>query len=92
MDMSSIGKCGMSNCTYNAAGDCRTPGITVGPHAECHTFVPASARAGFKDVKGGIGACQAAYCKYNDMLECKASSVHVASHDLHADCATFAPK
>jgi hypothetical protein len=92
MDMSMIMKCTTANCAYNAGGICHTLAITVGPHAECNTFVHASARGGFKDIKGGIGACLAADCKFNEKLECKASSVNVAGHEKHADCETFVKK
>jgi hypothetical protein len=92
MDMSMINKCTMSNCAYNASGMCHTPGITVGPHAECNTFVHASARGGFREVQGGIGACLASDCKFNDKLECRATNVDVGSHEKHADCETFRSK
>jgi hypothetical protein len=92
MDMSMITKCTMSNCAYNAGGMCHTLGITVGPHAECNTFVHASARGGFREVQGGIGACLASDCKFNDKLECRATNVDVASHEKHADCETFRAK
>lgn len=90
--MSMIMKCTMSNCAYNSSGLCHTPGITVGPHAECNTYVHASARGGFKDIKGGVGACMASDCCFNDKLECQAPGIDVAGHDRHADCETFAPK
>ena len=92
MEMIGISKCNMSTCAYNKEGNCRTLGITVGPHAECNTYVHASARGGFPDVKGGIGACMASSCKFNEQLECRASSVSVATDDKHADCATFKAK
>ena len=92
MDMNLILACSMSKCAYNASGMCHTPAITVGPHAECGTFVHASPRAGFKEVNGGIGACQAADCTFNDKLECMAPSVKVVGHDRHADCSTFCAK
>lgn len=92
MDISQIAKCDMSSCAYNTSGLCRTLAITVGPHAECHTYNHGSSKGGFKETKGGIGACLASDCKFNDRLECAAPNVNVASHDRHADCETFQPR
>jgi len=89
MDMSQIATCNMSTCVYNKENRCRTPGITVGPHAECNTFSHASGRGGIDDTKAGVGACLAASCKYNTQLECKAPNINVATHDRHPDCMTF---
>jgi hypothetical protein len=92
MEMSKILACDMSNCVYNKENRCHTMGITVGPHAECNTFSHVSARGGFDEVKGGVGACLASSCRFNDRLECKAPDIDVASHDRHPDCKTFQPK
>jgi hypothetical protein len=92
MDMTVISECSMSNCAYNKEGSCHTLGITVGPHAECNTYVHHSTRGGFPGVQGGIGACLASSCQFNDKLECKADEVDVTSDDKHADCATFKKK
>jgi hypothetical protein len=92
MNMTGISKCAMSKCAYNSEGSCHTPGITVGPHAECNTYVHHSSRGGFQEVKGGIGACLAASCKFNDKLECQAPAVNVTSDDKHADRSTFEKK
>jgi hypothetical protein len=92
MNMTEISKCGMSVCAYNKAGSCHTLGITVGPHAECNTYVHHTSRGGFPEVNGGIGACLAASCRFNDQLECRAPDVKVASDDKHADCTTFEKK
>jgi len=89
MDITCISKCSMKNCAYNMDGLCRTPAITVGPHAECITYVHASSRGGFNDVSGGIGACLAADCKFNERLECRAPEIDVTSHGKHADCETY---
>jgi hypothetical protein len=79
----------MENCAYNMDGLCHTLAITVGPHAECNTYVHASSRGGFSEVIGGIGACLAADCRFNDRLECSVPEIHVSSHDKHADCEAF---
>lgn len=92
MNMTVISKCDMSNCAYNKDGGCHTLGITVGPHAECNTFVHASSRGGFPEVKGGIGACLASSCKFNNKLECQAVDVNVSTDSKHADCTTFQQK
>lgn len=92
MKMTEISKCSMSVCAYNKEGSCHTLGITVGPHAECNTYVHHSTRGGFPEVKGGIGACLASSCKFNDKLECQAAEVSVNTDDKHADCATFETK
>jgi hypothetical protein len=55
MKMIEISKCSMSTCAYNKDNSCHTIGITIGPHAECNTYVHASSRGGFPEVKGGIG-------------------------------------
>ena len=92
MNMASFSKCNQSTCAYNKDESCHTLGITVGPHAECNTYVHASSKGGFPDVKSGIGACTASSCKYNDKLECQASKVDVAVDAMHADCKTFQVK
>ena len=92
MNMTAISKCNMSTCAYNKEGACHTLGITVGPHAECNTYVHASSRGGFPDIKGGIGACTASSCKFNEKLECQASQVDVDVDAKHADCKTFQMK
>jgi hypothetical protein len=91
MEMSKIRGCSMFTCAYNRDDMCHTAGITVGPHAECFTYVHASPLAGFPELKGIIGACQASNCKFNKNLECQAPAVDVAEHDRHADCDTFEP-
>jgi hypothetical protein len=92
MNMTGISKCNMTTCAYNKESSCRTPGITVGPHAECNTYVHASSHGGFDDVKAGVGACTAAGCKFNKKLECQAPKVDIAVDEKHADCTTFAQK
>lgn len=91
MDMTRIAKCNASTCAYNMDSLCRTPGITVGPHAECNTYNHASSRGGFPEVKGGVGACLDSNCKFNRQMECQAPNINVASHNKHADCETFEP-
>lgn len=90
MDMTSVANCNMSSCAYNSSAMCHTRAINVGYHAECNTYVHASAAGGLKDVSGGIGACLAANCKFNNRLECTASGIEVAGHQGHADCLKFA--
>jgi methylmalonyl-CoA mutase cobalamin-binding subunit len=89
MDMTCIDNCSIADCAYNKEGKCHTMAITVGSHAECNTFVHASARGGFDDVNGGVGACQTEDCVFNERLECQASVIGVSGHDRHADCKTF---
>ena len=89
MDMVQILKCNMSTCAYNMYDVCHTPGINVGPHAECNTYTHGGSGGGFQEVKGGIGACFASNCTFNDQLECGAMDINVASHDRHADCEIF---
>ena len=92
MNMSGIASCNVSSCTFNAGKKCRTMGIGVGHHAECKTYTHASAKGGYKEVVGGVGACQAAECKFNDMMECTADNIDVVGHDIHADCDKFCLK
>jgi hypothetical protein len=92
MDMVKIRACSVNVCAYNREKQCRTMAITVGPHAECNTFIHASPRAGFPEISGGIGACQASSCKWNSSLECQAPAVNVATDERHADCRTFEQK
>ncbi len=92
MDMVSISKCSMADCAYNKDGKCHTHAITVGEHAECHSYVHASSRGGYKEINGAVGACHAMDCRFNDELECHAPVIDVADHDKHADCATFVKK
>ncbi len=89
MDMTPILACNMSTCAYNMNYVCHTPGINVGPHAECNTYIHASSKGGLQEVEGGIGACLASDCKFNERLECQASNISVANHERHADCETF---
>ncbi len=89
MEMIDIKTCNVSNCAYNWQNMCHTPGINVGPHAECNTFNHGSRRSGFNEVQGGVGACIASDCKYNQQLECKAPGIDVKTHSEHADCDTF---
>lgn len=91
MEMSQISTCSMLSCVYNKDNRCHTPGITVGPHAECNTYRHASSRGGFAEVNGGVGACTAADCKFNDRLECKAPNIAVDTHNAHPDCKTYQP-
>ena len=51
MNMVAISNCNMSSCAYNKDACCHTLGITVGPHAECNTYVHASSRGGFSEIK-----------------------------------------
>ena len=92
MKMVTISKCNVSTCAYNKGESCHTLGITVGPHAECNTYVHASSRGGFPGIQGGIGACLTSNCKFNDKLECQAAEVVVAVDDKHGDCQTFQMK
>ncbi len=89
MNVTQILACDMSNCAYNTNYICHTPGINVGPHAECSTYTHGSSKGGFQEVTGGIGACLASDCKFNERLECQAPNIGVANHDRHADCKTF---
>ncbi len=89
MDMTQILACNMSACAYNMNDICHTPGINVGPHAECNTYTHGSSKGGFRDIKGAIGACLASNCTFNTLLECCAPDINVAGHDRHADCETF---
>jgi hypothetical protein len=92
MEMVQIAMCSVANCAYNKNNMCHTPGINVGAHGECNTYIHASGKGGFSDVKGRVGACLAAGCKFNEELECSASHIDVAMHEEHhADCETFHP-
>jgi len=87
--MTGIIECGMSNCVYNKNRLCHTPAITVSAHAECGTYSHASAKGGFEEVNGGVGACLTSDCRFNHQLECSAPEISVVAHDRHADCRTF---
>lgn len=89
MNMTAISKCNMASCAYNKDDSCHTLGITVGPHTECNTYVHASRRGGFAEIKGGVGACMASNCRFNKKLECQADKVDIVIDDKHADCQTF---
>lgn len=82
----------MQNCVYNKMGCCRTPGITIGAHAECNTYSHASAKGGFDEVVGIVGACLNSGCKFNDQLECVSRTICVTVHGRHPDCQTYRPK
>ncbi len=51
MDMTEILECNESTCVYNMNDACRTPGINVGPHAECNTYTHESSKGGFQKVE-----------------------------------------
>ena len=90
MEMTLISECNLETCAFNKNRMCRTWGITVGPHGECNTFVHASARGGFPEIHGGLGACLASNCQFNVSLECRAANVKIALDDeKHADCKTY---
>ena len=89
MEMSTIRKCSMSSCAFNMSDACHTLGITVGPHAECNTYVHGSIEGGSLDIEAGVGACLTSDCKFNDKLECHAPGIDVGGHAVHADCETF---
>ena len=90
MEITKVAQCDMFTCAYNRDQMCHTVGITVGPHAECNTYVHGSPQ-GFPEVVAGIGACLASNCKFNKNLECQAPKVDIINHDRHADCETFQP-
>ena len=89
MKMSPVQTCKMSNCAYNRKNECTTMAINIGAHSECNTYIHGSARGGFPDARGGIGACLAAECRHNNNLECAAPGITVDNHYRHADCCTF---
>ena len=91
MDISMIFSCNSKICAYNTDGNCHTVGITIGPHAECRTFVCRNTKAGFSTTMGVIAACQAADCSFNQDLECHASLVNVDGNKP-AGCSTFYAK
>ncbi|MBI2860405.1 MAG: DUF1540 domain-containing protein [Chloroflexi bacterium] len=91
MGITPVSTCNASICAYNQQNLCHTPGINVGPHAECHTYNYGNAKGGFPEMKGGIGACLASDCRFNQQLECKALHIDVVTHDSHADCRTYQP-
>lgn len=90
MEMSTVESCSQDACSYNEDSDCTTPGINVGPHAECATYVNSGMDGGAGDgATSGVGACVATECEYNEDLECVTPTIRVGSHEIHADCLTF---
>ena len=92
--MTPIAVCNMTDCSYNSNSRCHTPGINIGPHAECDTFNYShnAAKSGIKEASAGVGACTTADCTFNKQLECHAPDISVAAHSGHPDCRTFRPK
>jgi hypothetical protein len=80
MNITLIANCGISACACNKQDSCHSLGITIGPHAECNTYVHASSRGGFPEIKGGIGACTASSCKFNNKLECQSPKVNCSGY------------
>ena len=94
MEMTPVTVCNMAACAYNIDNRCHTPGITVGPHAECDTFSHSytAVKSGTKEASAGVGACTTADCTFNKQLECHAPDISVSAHSGHPDCRTFRPK
>lgn len=90
MEMSTVDRCDVGDCSYNSGGGCRTMAINVGPHAECSTsFKGGNLKGGTDGTSPGVGACVSVDCRYNSSLECLAEDIDVTGHGGHADCRTF---
>ncbi len=95
LDMPKIQNCGVTNCSYNTNGGCRTAAITVGSHSDplCDTFYTSKHKGGINGIAGVVGACRQETCHHNQNLECFApSGISVIHTTGEAQCATFRGK
>jgi len=91
MEMVRIIQCDATDCAYNQNSQCHAMAITVGNGMDhkCDTFTMGTAKGGFPDVIGGVGACKATSCKHNTSLECQAPGIKVGREGGIVDCLTF---
>lgn len=91
IEMPNVSACEVTDCAYNADGNCHARAITVGDgvHAACDTFLPSTAHTRQVLRIAGVGACKVTGCVHNDDYECQASAIRVGRHEQHADCKTF---
>lgn len=88
-DMTTIQRCSVSACSYNADSACHAGAITIaGDNAHCGTFVEISFRAD-TDRNGQVGACHRSECRWNEKLACTAASVQIGAGADVADCLTY---
>jgi hypothetical protein len=94
VEMSDVRACDASSCAYNVEEHCHAQAITIGDgvHPACDTFFVSASHVRETGRDAGVGACKISGCRYNEDLECAADAIHVAMHDSHADCMTFAPR
>lgn len=92
IEMPTVSKCTISECSYNGSDKCHARAITVGDESRpgCDTFMAGAERARKSAQSAGIGACKMASCKHNEDLECMAESIKVGMIKNEANCITFA--
>jgi hypothetical protein len=92
--MPEVRACAVSECAYNAEGDCHAKAITIGDgaHPACDTFCPSDGHVTSGSTRAGVGACKVAACVHNQDLECTAATIQIDHHRGHADCMTFEPR
>lgn len=86
-----IDECEVTGCAYNLERSCQARAITVGDgiHPACDTYYSRDRHVVNRHPGSGVAACHVEACVHNQDLECQADRIHIASHDGHADCATF---
>jgi hypothetical protein len=92
MEMPTVQKCTVSECSYNTDMGCHALAITVGEGVDpqCDTFYKTDHKGGAMDTTGRVGACKDEACRFNKDLECAApSGINVAIYEGRADCETF---
>lgn len=85
-----VADCAISECAYNAEGDCHANAITVGDgvHPGCDTYLPTGDHRG-GGAAAGVGACKVDVCEHNRDYTCGAESIRVGRHDQSVECLTF---
>ena len=91
IEMPNVSACDVTNCAYNAEGNCHARAITVGDgeHAACDTYLPSEGHTRQVLRIAGVGACKVTGCVHNADFECQAPAIRVGWHQEHADCATY---
>jgi hypothetical protein len=90
-----VSSCTASACTYNAAGRCHAPAITIGGaqlQPICDTAL-ADARKVMPSSCSGVGACKVDSCVYNRERTCQAVAIDVRPRSTEAPlCTTYQPR
>jgi len=99
-------RCGLRDCNYNKAYECRAKKIEVDEAADCKTYKPSGSRAKNDNVMYEAGmdnyfadttphtlvGCMARKCLFNRAEHCIANGISVVSDVKDAKCASYITK